>query len=517
MNSENSNLQKPIIPTNTVSGIPQTQTITPQASTNSPVLPMQSVTEPTLVQNPPNKNGFKKFLIGFFILFLLLLITGTAYGAYAIAYEKIKLDKYPDIQNKISAVVMSIPFMPKTPKYLLVRSALVHQSVTRESFDVSVAVDSKDLMSALGMSGLDLQAKGAVDYSEPKNVKVVVNGSITKDFNFELIKLDKILYFKVNKLPQLLLTAAGFKSEEFNSLLSKWVSYDTTALETEARKSIEDKEVDPLSKQFVDDEFQKYLDDKVLSKMKVENANEDSFEVFKITLVADSELIDHLGKKLEAENNKMRKSNYNVLGASTDKLSDVVKSLSWEIYIDKKDFYTRKVVVKTDIEGDSIDTGSLMLGNTSDLSKNKTAKVAFAAKFSDFGKEITTVKPTDSITWEQFLNLGSEIMQKKYSGMGNASNAYLSARDSRRSADLQILRSSLELYRADTNKYPDSLELLKPDYISTIPKDPSGSSYYYQVSANGKSYDLCGNLESPKSNSLKACPNSNYNTGFSNP
>ncbi len=495
-----------------------TQEIKPQETENLTVVNnTPSIIEPPFIKNPKNKNGLRKFLTGFFMFFLLALIAGTAYGTYAVAYEKIKLDKYPEIQNKISMVVMSIPFMPKTPKYLLAKSAYVHQSISKESFDVSIAVDSKDLVSALGLSGLDLQAKGAVDYSDPKDIKITVNGSVTKDFNFELIKLDKTLYFKINKLPQLLLTAVGLKAEEFDSLLGKWVSYDTTPLETEARKSIEDKEVDPLSKQFVDDELQKYLDDNVLSKMKVENSNEDGFDIYKITLTADAELIDHLGKKLDSENNKDKKSTMNVLGANTDKLSDIVKSLTWEIYIDKKDFYTRKIIVKADMEGDSFDTGGLLLGNSTGLPKNANAKIAFAAKFSDFGKDLKEVKPSDSLTWEQFLNLGSEIMQKKYSGFNNGNSSYLSANDAKRMADLQNIRTGLELYKVDFNKYPNSLDSLKPKYLANIPKDPSGVTYYYKVSTNEKSYDLCGNLEAPRANSLKACPNPNYNVWLKNP
>jgi hypothetical protein len=219
-------------------------------------------------------------------------------------------------------------------------------------------------------------------------------------------------------LPQVLLTAIGFKSSDFETLLEKWVAYDTTPLDTEARRTIEDKEVDPLSKEYVDEELLKYLDDAVLEKMKVENANEDGFEVYKITLVADSDLIDHLGKKLETEESGNKNgASLKTLGASSEKLSDSVKSLSWQINIDKKDYYTRKIVVISDLEIDGLEDASLYLGNSSSIPQNSKAKIAFAAKFGGFGKVIDAKIPDSSLSSQEFLDTLSEIFNKKYGEM----------------------------------------------------------------------------------------------------
>jgi prepilin-type N-terminal cleavage/methylation domain-containing protein len=82
-----------------------------------------------------------------------------------------------------------------------------------------------------------------------------------------------------------------------------------------------------------------------------------------------------------------------------------------------------------------------------------------------------------------------------------------SARDARRKADLEKIRSGLELYRADCNSYPvaplpavgSSLTASCPNavtYIQEIPGDPvSGASYLYtQV---GETYAICSHLEEP--------------------
>ncbi len=98
------------------------------------------------------------------------------------------------------------------------------------------------------------------------------------------------------------------------------------------------------------------------------------------------------------------------------------------------------------------------------------------------------------------------------------------ARDSRRKADLQQIRSALELYRSDYGHYPrtdwvnstqgddwikdsDSSKPIVPDYIKVVPKDPvnvggnaTGQVYSYYSStfcsaAPGTSYILTVALE----------------------
>ena len=73
------------------------------------------------------------------------------------------------------------------------------------------------------------------------------------------------------------------------------------------------------------------------------------------------------------------------------------------------------------------------------------------------------------------------------------------ARDGRRQADLEQVRSALEIFRADTSIYPSTnwaalVAALRPNYLSTIPTDPRGYSYYYN--SNGTTYTLCAYLES---------------------
>ena len=92
------------------------------------------------------------------------------------------------------------------------------------------------------------------------------------------------------------------------------------------------------------------------------------------------------------------------------------------------------------------------------------------------------------------------------------SGARESARDARRKSDLELIRSGLELYRADCNAYPTTAVLTYPlpaslvgkgtstsckttnTYISAIPTDPTDRRYRYSTTSTG-GYEICAALE----------------------
>lgn len=74
------------------------------------------------------------------------------------------------------------------------------------------------------------------------------------------------------------------------------------------------------------------------------------------------------------------------------------------------------------------------------------------------------------------------------------------ARDGQRKADLEQIRSALEMCRSDTGSYPGSLSFggsLTCDgstYMDSVPIDPINSSpYIYTYSGSANSYTLCAN------------------------
>lgn len=96
-------------------------------------------------------------------------------------------------------------------------------------------------------------------------------------------------------------------------------------------------------------------------------------------------------------------------------------------------------------------------------------------------------------------------------GLASYQGARKVARDSKRKADLEQIRSALEIYRTDCKTYPATGEVVSGTqlegtrtsgtscltsdiYMEKIPADPSTNSYYYHWNSQN-SYLLCASLE----------------------
>ncbi len=98
-----------------------------------------------------------------------------------------------------------------------------------------------------------------------------------------------------------------------------------------------------------------------------------------------------------------------------------------------------------------------------------------------------------------------------------------SARDGKRKADLEQIRSALEMCRADTGSYPgsiyESISCGGKTYLSPTPEDPSNNSNYY-YSGSDNAYTLCAYLEvggTEGSCSTASCGDRNCNYKVTNP
>ncbi|MBL7036742.1 prepilin-type N-terminal cleavage/methylation domain-containing protein [Candidatus Microgenomates bacterium] len=83
------------------------------------------------------------------------------------------------------------------------------------------------------------------------------------------------------------------------------------------------------------------------------------------------------------------------------------------------------------------------------------------------------------------------------------------SRDARRKSDLELIRSGLEIYKADCNIYPTTLTTgatlvgsgtpsgcaVANTYIADIPDDPVSGVRSYRYFSDGISYEICSSLE----------------------
>ncbi|MCS7092766.1 MAG: prepilin-type N-terminal cleavage/methylation domain-containing protein [Patescibacteria group bacterium] len=106
-----------------------------------------------------------------------------------------------------------------------------------------------------------------------------------------------------------------------------------------------------------------------------------------------------------------------------------------------------------------------------------------------------------------------------------------SARNARRRADLETIRSALEMYKADCNQYPAASGNAVPNpltsnctgstitYLSSVPTDPNSGNYYYRR-MSATSYELCARLEGVSGTTAcggASCPGGACNYSVTNP
>ncbi len=74
----------------------------------------------------------------------------------------------------------------------------------------------------------------------------------------------------------------------------------------------------------------------------------------------------------------------------------------------------------------------------------------------------------------------------------NPSEQLSRARDAGRKMDQATISRSLEMYYVENGEYPVDLNLLVPEYIGTLPKDPDTDiNYEYDILEEGQSYQFC--------------------------
>ena len=112
------------------------------------------------------------------------------------------------------------------------------------------------------------------------------------------------------------------------------------------------------------------------------------------------------------------------------------------------------------------------------------------------------------------------------------------SRDSKRKADLELIRSGIEIYKSDCNSYPagsgDPAAVLNPGgnglvgnglstacattntYISQVPLDPTAPNRNYLYSSSGTTYEICAALEQSQAATVTCGGSSNCGTSVCN-
>lgn len=486
---------QPVEPLPTVAETPPAHTAAMTAPPPPPSQPLPSFAGP--MQEPPPKRGKKGKLIAILVVLVLFLLTASSAGAYAIAYEKINLG-IPAIERPITQFVLALPFTPKTPRMLLQSAYMAHRNVRKTTLNASIVVKS-DSFSSFGLNQIDAEIKGGLDTTDPNNPMFSLNASVTKQFNVDIRKKDKIVYFKINKLPAMVAAFMKIDESKLQAVLENWIAWDTTPLQTEARQYLDNLEKEKKTDTVVAKPIDILFDENTLKAMKVSSDTLDNFKTYKIHLDATPSILDTIEKRLNEQRAKTPSST--LYQQKPTKLSDQIQNAKIDIWIDKNDHFMRKFVFAADFSTTppavpgvlGISDPARGPGGTKPKSKGS---IVLALKLADFGQEVKVETPEKSVSPSEFYKMITSLVEPKSDMLGlNPTGQVDSAKDAQRKYDLKNLQSALELYHEDNTKYPSTLSQLQPKYIKIMPSDPDTKKpYQYIPTKDLKSYGLKAKL-----------------------
>jgi hypothetical protein len=346
---------------------------TPQPSVLAP-----QNTPPSLKQ----KNRLGKLVLT--ILVIVILFTGTF--TYLVAYEKVAL-KNTELQTKIAGFVMSVPFTPKTPRYVLVKAATAQSKLTSANFDLSVAVDSNtlgDIVPGVTLpTSFDFQVTGDSEFVDETHANGRINLSITKDFNADLLVLYPKIYFKINKVDGLARSLVTSFSQPDFGFLNNWFHYDITPLTTSARENLNTREnVAPVEKYSLDT-LKLLTDDAVLSNIEMTREVFEGTSVYRLAISFTPNVIDRIPEILSDRPST----------PSSRKASDMYKNAELALLVDATNFYIRKLDTTFDIV---VPQSNANPTTNPFLSTDQTVAVSISSKLSNINESFDYTAPTYS-------------------------------------------------------------------------------------------------------------------------
>lgn len=364
----------------------------------------------------PKKGRALKIL--FVLLLVVVLLFGATFGAAAmVAYGMISTGN-KEWDNRISIAVQSLPLMPKRADFLILKSMDVNNVV--ESGVLNLSISAKSVSGSAwdgmlpGMDSINFKLVGPfISDIESETYEIDFNIDIEPGFASTLRVKDEMLYFRINSIDSILqaiLTSNAVPDELYSPLLNRWISYDLTELESEAKSLLDEDSAER------DDELEERFRMAVLSssfvdKMVVTEEELDGYPVHKISLNLTGaeleQLIDEISRVVEPETYARSLSDGSV--------SDAVDDFRIGIWLDSTDFFVRQVSVSFRLSESGIDPPSSVLGvSTAQMFSNQFGQVsptasnnqidfAMVLKISDIGVKPDIQAPSDAITVEDLI------------------------------------------------------------------------------------------------------------------
>lgn len=441
-----------------------------------------------------NKKRLAVIIIAIF--FILFVFVG---GTFAmIGYGKLPLGS-TKFRIFASDTLMSLPFMPKSPEYVMRRSIKKSMNIKKFAFDSSIAVDNAGSMMDLGSNNFDISVKGALDIVDAKNPKGYGKLMLARDLDLDLRMKDKKAYIKLNKFPQTILTMLstfGLPQSIMDEVLNKWFYFDSTPLDTEARKNqnMQKDDTDEKLNKVNDALIEAATDGTIKLKNSMASDKLENDSVYKVRTIIDARAINSTQMVISRElDEKEKPLDKDKIAKMEKSISDTVSDIEVVSFIDKSTYYLRKITISFKIKeqsssrsglGSSVDmlAGPLALG-----SLDKEMPVSIVVIYSKIGEPVNVEIPKGSISFDE---LQRRIMEKleTASPSGLIANKNRLADNTKRKSDINSILNALMIYQIE-NKNTDSLitydlqmisktgadlcSILVPRYIASLPVDPN--------------------------------------------
>jgi hypothetical protein len=438
-------------------------------------VPQGVVSSAPVNTDPPDELPKETSLVRKPIFWVLVLITllvaifsvGVV-GAFAVAYQGVSFGN-KTVDNLATGLVMSLPFVPKTPKYVLGLAIKNFQSISKMTVNATLSYEGERTEIAFGENKFVAEVSGRVDYLDKLNPKFQITSSVNKELVFQVRKPEgSQIYFKLDKIPDTWVKRFLGSTTDLSGVIPYWVNYDLTATLTGAKGKNQWPEVEKEVQRRLEEGVQQRLplleNPRIRSAIVVSEATEEGRKIYRLVFKPDDSLADYFFDKL-----------WDVKTGSL-KQSKTIKNLQISISVDREKMLVSRIIVSSDYltpsksflmnqylniiaqgNGEVSLGGDLSRGVASQSSpsavmtngndETKTA-IKLDLRFKDFNQSIQIERPNNTMSFENYWKkiVETSTTLKKSMQLSN---------DSRRRADLQRLQQSFQRLLADSKGWPE--------------------------------------------------------------
>src|SRR3989338_2727078 len=483
-----------------------------------PTIPQHISVQPAPgVQSPlaPHKHSrIVPMLAG---LFALILIIAIGLGS-AVVYASVQIPFLSSDQEKIVNLLMyRIPFLPKTPKQILLAASETKSIITRYTPEFSMSGTVSN--TAISLASFDVKIAGPLDFTpgSPAKFDLTLDGGVSVagtsyTTSGKVQKSGEVVYGKIDAVSDSILDLyLGFAAtgqdpessrEEMSANVKKvfenWVMYDISSIDSEARDALTNRNQDQSLIDTTRRDAQRVLlEEAIVNDIKrLPDEVVDNTSTYHLQYAPDSEGIRAmLGIVRDIAQEKSSSQTMSMTDKdaqqAVDRIAESVKKLTVDVYIGKSDLILRRMSLQTDIIFPEL---ADMIGNYSTSSSSPAANMivgqlvditlstSLVLTVRDIGKDFTVTPPVTSVIPSAYGSMFQDALVTEEQRNAQAMRKQYDD-------DFGVLRNSLTKYFARNFMFPELLTALQDAGLSGQ-VSARLSDYTYQRSVNGQEYVL---------------------------